>query len=202
MVMTAEEAKQLIPQEDTDRMAGWVLGGASDYFLYEPEKKRVHSKRSRASLIHDHVIDRILKGFEEMQGAQLFRRQGRYLLSVNDSYLASIKKLDKSMRARGIRTGQAVAFIGQLPLFDMPPGVTHLILGYRLNDLQTGIEGVYIMCPDGDAVSWHLRIGGPEMLQLPMEVAPSTPKMPGMPQRAKLKEDIAADEKEENASDS
>lgn len=203
MIMTLDEAKQLISKQERARYVEWVLEGVRDYFRrYEAGDRRVHSKRSRSSLINDHIIDRVYRGFGEISGARLFRRRGRYLLSVRDTFLGSFKKLDKAMRVHGIPTGQALAFVGQLPRFDMPPSVTHLILGYRLNELQTDCEGVYIVCPNGEDIAWKWRIGGPQVVELPMDPAvPSAARMPGVPRRAKLKKDISADDQGENAAD-
>ena len=192
--MTADDAKRLIPKEDLDRYTEWVHEGVRDYFShYEAGDRRVHSKRSRSSLINDHIINRVYRGFEEIQGANLIWRRGRYLLAVKDTFLGSFKKLDQTMRSRSVPTRQALAFVGQLPYFGMPEGVTHLILGYRLNDLETDAEGIYIVCPDGDSISWQWQIGGPGILELPLGVAaPSAPSMPKAPRRAKLKKDVAA----------
>jgi hypothetical protein len=139
------------------------------YVEYAKRFQIVHSPRSRASLIHDHIIDLVRRRFGEVTGAQLVTVRGRFVLTFSrqgSAFHGSFKKVDRTHRPRFIRTRQAVRFVGQVPLFEVEGTATNLILGYRLNKLATGLAGTYIICPDGDAVAWVWQIDGAEQIDL------------------------------------
>jgi hypothetical protein len=66
------------------------------------------------------------------------------------------KKLDDGFLASGIGTGQALDFMSQEDLPGMPECV-YLQAGYRLNLLETDLEGIYLTCPRGRTANywWH-----------------------------------------------
>jgi hypothetical protein len=133
----------------------------------------VHTSRSRASVIHDHMIANARESFAGDDGIRIFSKSGLSLINVKDSLLLRFKKMDKKKHTHNIPTQQSFLFRAQLELPGIPAELTHLEAGYVLNDLQTGLDGVYITCPNGKRLEWFIdltSLAGANVTQLPKPV--------------------------------
>ncbi|HYC44585.1 MAG TPA: hypothetical protein VED01_03775 [Burkholderiales bacterium] len=132
--------------------------------------------RSRASIVHDFVVHAIRASFDGIDDVRLLEINKLFVMLVGCDVVLRFKKLDDGLRASSIPTQQSLDFSNQ----DDLPGierVTHLDAGYRLNALQTTIEGVYVCCPNGASVLWYYEIAPEEgeadnVIPLPRPNAP------------------------------
>ena len=160
--ISEEEARQhLAPY--IKRLCTAVTNSVNDYFTGPDYAKVRHklSARSAASICHDEIKAAIIREFEGVAGVFFKNKRGLFLVIIEGTVVLRFKKFNKDQRASGIETQQMMAFnyqeTQQLELPDMPPnGLLHV--GYRVNKLQTGIEGVYITCRYGNDNLWGWSI--------------------------------------------
>lgn len=125
---------------------------------YSPALRARHSALSRAALVHDEMVLQAEKEFEGRANAATQRVQRMFVLSFGSNIVIRFKKFDEKFRVSNIPTQQSESFINQQ--FELP-GVdraTKLHAGYRLNSLETALEGVYLVCPQGNGHEWILDL--------------------------------------------
>jgi hypothetical protein len=106
-----------------------------------------HSTRSDASIIHDLIIGEIENEFNDVEGVCHQRKNKLFCLVIDDKVILRFKKFNNNLLGSGINTNQLIAFNLQDPVqlefTNMPPHGL-LYVGYRLNDLNTGINDLHI----------------------------------------------------------
>jgi len=125
--------------------------------------------RSRASVVYDYIVAITIKRFLELDDSfvSLDRRRGFLLMNFGGKILLRFKKFNKRMRPEGIRTRQNVSFMtqGQGILLECVTA-TKLVAGYKLDDFQSGIELMAIVCPDGNKCELYLELDKPPMAEV------------------------------------
>jgi len=135
-----------------------VVGGAwQDYISYPIEKRIVHSPRSRASLVHDHMVYRAMKYAAMESGVQIIERSGLYLFIFGGQIAVRFKKFDEELKTRNQPSGQVQQFKAQMQL----PGVHsahNLESGYILSADAQSLAAVHLVCPSGTGVYWDILL--------------------------------------------
>ncbi len=123
---------------------------------YSPAQRLKMSSRSRASVVHDLIVLRARETFETHIGAQCLDKEKMFVVAFHAGAAIRFKKLDERFLASGIGTSQALDFMAQEALPGIPEYV-YLQAGYRLNGLETDLEGIYLTCPRGRSANywWH-----------------------------------------------
>lgn len=124
-----------------------------------------HSTRSRASLIHDHIISRLEEAIDGVSALRLTKIKGLHVLVVADRLLLRFKKLDRALRPSRPWTAQG-EFHQQLPLLEDMPELVKLQAGYQLDRTNTSLQAILLTCPDGKAVRWHLELEQVAVVQI------------------------------------
>lgn len=177
MVISKAEAQAYLGPDERDLIRGWVLGGVADYFgdLYTPEARLLHRTSTRASCIHDHILGRVARGFQDVSGSRMFAKRGLHLLAVRDAMVCRFKKLDSQKRPRSIQTQQTINFMKQLPYFGVATA-TNVIVGYELNPAATACKSVSIVCPGEDRNEWEWELLDTNLLAItPPTIADTQP---------------------------
>lgn len=134
-----------------------VQGAWQDYIEYPIDKRIVHSPRTRASTVHDHMVDRATKYAARESGVQIVERSGLYLFVVSGQIAVRFKKFDVDLKTRNQPSSQVLQFKNQMQL----PGVQaahNLESGYILSaDAQT-LAAVHLVCPSGSGVYWDILL--------------------------------------------
>lgn len=127
-----------------------AAGGVFDYLSLDPQHRAIDSARTRANRIYDFMLHRARREFAGVPQVRFIERRGLVSLLIEDRFNIRFKKLNKRYLPSNYPTQQAIQMLHQveLDLPDLPP-VIKLIVGYRLNDLQTNLQGVYLVCPAG-----------------------------------------------------
>lgn len=157
-----EEARQhLTPY--IRRLSTAVKNSVNNYFSGSEyaSVRHKHSARTSASICHDEIKAAIIREFEGDTSVTFMNKKGLFLVVVEGIVVLRFKKFNKDQLSSGIETQQMMAFnhqeAQQLELPDMPPnGLLHI--GYRVNNLQTGLEGVYVTCRYGNKNLWGWNI--------------------------------------------
>jgi hypothetical protein len=173
--MLSKTQAELVLGSNLKQIRDCVVGAFQKYRSDYSANALVHTARSRASIIHDHMIASARATFANDKGVRIFSKRGLSLINVKDSLLLRFKKMDKEKRTRNILTQQSFLFRAQLELPGIPAELTHLEAGYVLNDLQTALDGVYITCPNGKALEWFIdlsSLAGTNVAHLPQSGAP------------------------------
>lgn len=122
-----------------------VADAVSEYNSYDAGLRRVHSRRSVASLIHDHIVNNIAQFAEGNPEAALHSVSNLWVLSFSKGYLIRFKKVDEARLPFGHRTKQVRDFRSHQQLNGLPRAV-NLDLGYDL-DSEGMLRSVYLICP-------------------------------------------------------
>lgn len=156
--------------------------------LYSPDLRTRHTARSRASLIHDEIVLEAEVLFDNVVGVRFERRGHAFFVYIGQRLVIRFKKFGPSLSVSGIPTQQHLSLINQQ--FTLPDFGEMMTIhaGYKLNTLETALEGTYVVCPRGYGKHWFLNLKDiedrnsvPNIVQLPVnpqkQVAGFTPKL-------------------------
>lgn len=134
-----------------------VDGAWQDYMAYPIDKRIVHSPRSRASLVHDHMLDRAAKYAAKEQSVKIVETRGLYLFVFGEQIAVRFKKFDEELKTRNQPSNQVQQFKNQMQL----PGVQsahNLESGYILSEDAQSLTAVHLVCPSGTGVYWDILL--------------------------------------------
>ncbi len=141
------------------------------------------SKRTRAATVYDYITQEVEKTFAEVPGVRLKWKHNSLNMTVDDSAILKFKKFrGKKLRTSGIATNARNNFLRQAGVLDGMV-VTHLVVGYLLDDLEQGTAKIAVTCPLGKGNLWALDLGpgfgGEAGGTIPMPIAPEDPDQGG-----------------------
>lgn len=181
-------------------------GGMADYSTKYIETRMVHSARTRANIFRDHVVDHARRNFAGKEFVRSVETaNGLFCIEIDGEgsgiegrLLIRFKKLNGKLQASNVLTKQAVDFNDQKEVLPQPvqmslfgdlskvklPLPTNLNAGYIPNELWTGLEGMYLTCPNGKrSIAWFANIGGTagegqqgRLIPLPIETTVEEPE--------------------------
>lgn len=135
-----------------------VSGAFQDYQENVPDDvQMVFSSRTRASAIHDYMIDRAAKYATDRNGVRVFESKLMYGLTFDNKIALRFKKLNEEGLSKNQPTKQVQEFRGQVPI-DGVEAVHHLEAGYILDDIQQSIQQVKLVCPSGEGIYWMIEL--------------------------------------------
>jgi hypothetical protein len=154
-----------------------IKGAWKDYLGYPDHLRLQHTPRSRASLVHDHIVMRVRNAFDDFDDVRLHDINKLFVLVLPGEVVIRFKKLNDNLRSSGIPTQQRLEFAAQ---GDLPgiESVTHLEAGYTLNEFETAIDGVHVVCPYNDSVLWAHEIFVEDDDQAKVVALPAGPTSP------------------------
>ncbi len=124
-----------------------VHQAVADYATYAPEQRKIHTSRSKASLIHDHFCSRA-KAFAEQGGGVRFEELSHLCMLVFSSGIViRFKKVDRNLLPSGHHTQQVLKFRTHQQLGEIPASI-NLDLGYE-EDILGNLQSVFLICPSG-----------------------------------------------------
>lgn len=152
-----------------------ILDAWQIYQMKYPEDLKIaHSATSRASIVHDHIVSLARQRFEPRFGVQCLVIGRLFIVSFNSGVVVRFKKFDKNFRAHNIRTRQSSGFMTQAPLPEIGE-VINLQAGYRLDDLETDIEGIYLTLPISESGNeWVFELNGADIAKNNVTAFPKT----------------------------
>jgi hypothetical protein len=171
MAMPRGEADRLVAPY-LERLNGIILdawGGLARYRRDLP----IMSRRSRASLVRDFMLENALREFGNVRGVVPLSRGGRFFLVFGGRLFVQLKKFNRRGRPSNYLTAQAKSIIDQrqTELFEEYQNITFATAGYRLNRIETQIAEVAVACHEGQEELWVL-----DMPSEPSGGQPPTPR--------------------------
>lgn len=135
-----------------------VARALADYTIeYAPKLRRVHSKRTKASLVHDHIVEKMAEFAESTPGVVLRNCQNLWVLTFPQGYIVRFKKVGPFKLPSGHKTRQVRNFRNHVGLEGLPPAIC-LDLSYQLDE-SGDLHGVYLICPSGTSSNmWDSEI--------------------------------------------
>lgn len=136
------------------------------------------SKRTRATTVYDYITQEVQQTFGDVEGVTLAWKHGSLHMTVDNAAVIKFKKFrSRKLRTSGIPTNARNHFLRQAGVLDGMI-VTHLVVGYLLDDLELATETIAVTCPLGKGNLWTLRLG-PEFDAgegtAPTPIAPASP---------------------------
>lgn len=146
--------------QDLGLCADVVRSGFDAYYARHSQTAVSHSKRSRASLIHDYMVEFAVKTLPYPRFRLVTSRQ-RNLFNVEDKILIQFRKLNPELKPSNIQTQQAELFdmFGEV---DGLPGISSrlplITVGYLPKPYFSGIEGIFATHVKSKKPDWILRL--------------------------------------------
>jgi len=154
-ILSLEEAERLL--KPYTRVFRDAQLEAFERYKALPEEDRLDATdQFRASYLHDKAVGIASRAFRGSK-VKLIDSSGLRLFEVEGEALVRFAKLGPGLRMSRNNTRQYADFEAQLPLPGMPQ-VTHLVVGYILDPLETSIERVPVVCPSGSGNRWSFEI--------------------------------------------
>ena len=151
-----QEAIQIL-EKHFSAFYGCVDGAWQDYVSYPIEKRVVHSPRSRASLVHDHMVDRATKYAARESEVQIIEKKGLYLFVFGGHIAVRFKKFDEELKTSNQPSTQVQNFKNQMQLPGVP-AAHNLESGYILSNDAQSLAAVHLVCPSGTGVYWDILL--------------------------------------------
>jgi hypothetical protein len=133
--------------------------------------------RARRTLMQDLVVKQIEEAFGDIPGFRIIEgKSGRVLLVVADRLVLQFRHVDKEFKTANFPTKMARDFDAQRHVVGLPP-LPRITVGYRLDRLETAVEGVYVIFSIGKSRVWHYRLndGEPAFGTETLELFPNGP---------------------------
>lgn len=135
------------------------------------------SRRTRASAIYDYVTEAVEQRFDGDPRVTFAWKHGALTMTVASTAVIRFKKFrGRTLLTSGISTFARQRFLGQEGTLDGMV-VTHLVVGYLLDELESQPERIAVTCPHlrGNLWSFELPTGG---TLFDAELAPMRPFEP------------------------
>lgn len=167
MGISLHEATTIISSDIARLLLESILAGFEDYFnKVDEESRAICSATTRANFINDHMIYHARDKMKNHPDVRFITRRGRTHLIIGESLEVKLKKLNHNRRPSNILTAEVRDYNDQIPLKppkqlefqDMLNPIANLIAGYQINSLKTGVEAVYVVCPQGSLNRWEWKL--------------------------------------------
>jgi hypothetical protein len=167
MPLSMKSFEEIVPPEVTSLILESINEAYSDYYVNISDySKAICGPTSKANFINDHMVYHARKKLFGNQFVSYIKRHGRIHLLICGLYELKFKKLNSVRRPSSILTQAVLNFNDQnwippqqIVFPNMLSEITNLIAGYQQNKSKTGIEAVYIVCPDGKSNRWEKKLG-------------------------------------------
>lgn len=117
------------------------------------------SKRTRATTVYDYIAQEVEAEFTRAAGITLAWKHGSLHMTVCDTAIIKFKKFrGRRLRTSGVATNARNMFLRQAGVLDGMV-VTHLVVGYLLDDIEQSTERIAVTCPLGKGNLWVLDLG-------------------------------------------
>lgn len=165
MLISLEEAKQIITPEIATRLALCSYNAFKDWFSEVSDKARANCTTStKAHFINDHMISYAKQIFPpgNNNGVEVVKINNRDQVLVKNKIFVKMKKFNRNMKSANILTNTVFCFNNQLKLppfnsqlilFPVEDDIAHLINGYQEDSLKIGMKP-FISCPNGRHNYW------------------------------------------------
>lgn len=128
------------------------------------------SPRTRAGIVHDNMKYHAKRIFDGVRNVSYIERRGLFLLIFHSRVCIRFKKLDGRMMSSSIPTQQTLFYLNQLEIPEIPEIEEKMIAGYKLDRLQSDIEGIHVTYPRGTRnIPWHLELGVDNVEAMPQQ---------------------------------
>ncbi|MGZ8935573.1 MAG: hypothetical protein ACXW04_11815 [Methylobacter sp.] len=130
-----------------------------DYQNYPESLKINHSSTTRANIVNDNMVQRCISSIVYGKLVKHFEWGRQHIFVFEKRISLRFKKLNQMLMPSNILTKQASSLNCQHSI----PGIeaaTHLVAGYRLNNMETEIQDIHIVCPNNKRTYWELRLDG------------------------------------------
>jgi hypothetical protein len=130
------------------------------WFDKHRDELNIHRGRTRSNFVWDCTVGYLRTALGEDGKFRFIDTHGTTLMIYDQSLLIKVKKLNRGLRASNVFTYASEKFNHQKDLgFEL--NLTNVFLGYVPNDLNTEIEQIHIVCPNGDGVAWSVPVTAP-----------------------------------------
>jgi hypothetical protein len=148
-----------------------IHGAWNDFKELNLGGRLLFPSRSRACLVHDFMVQRVISSLADDNTVRVMRRDETVKFLIADQVLLRLKKADDRGLGSNIPTQASLDFIGQQ--FEIPgiPDVHKIEVVYLLNSMQTQVDKVVVVARDGDDRLWDYAIiptTTADVIQLPL----------------------------------
>lgn len=165
------------------------------YLDYPAIVRLDHSKRTRATNIHDILVRYAREIFEGVPNVFLRKIRGLFLVEVA-GMLVRFQKVGKSGKLRIPVTQQGNLFSSQefeqLHIVGIPPA-TNVVAAYQEDSFEHSMSACLMVCPIGNSVSWTIDIHNPFEVQEKLPVISPVKKQKKTGRAKKAPKDIKAE---------
>jgi hypothetical protein len=143
-----------------------MAGGYAQYRTYPDQ--HVHRRSTRANIVNDLVLERIITEFDEVPGTRLIQKPHQLrFLSISDRVMLWFKKRDGSGNTSNYPTLEArLRNRGQRSFFKEGEII---VAGYHLNDDESALKRISFSPPDRVRPHWFVDV---EAVAQPTEMRP------------------------------
>lgn len=151
-----------------------VVGGWKDY-KESSEYGKWKRKGTRASIVWERMVDRAMESFFEADGVQVREQDDTVSFVFDESLLLRLKKGDSKKLTRNYPTITALSYHHHDNDLFGYPGLYRVEVVYVLNELETEVEGVYVVAREGSKKLWDFELKGSNENILALPVTPQHP---------------------------
>lgn len=132
-----------------------IEDGWKEWKKLPPSLHAKASARSRASLVHDFIVDNAAKRID----AKIFSPFELKLFVLSGYISLRFKKFNGLLKSCNQQTAQVKKFRNQ-ELLDGIPAIHNIEAGYVLDEMEQNIDSVHLVCPNGRENYWQIQLNG------------------------------------------
>jgi hypothetical protein len=140
-----------------------VIKAWTEYVAEYSDKQRAkHSTTTRACILHDLMVANAALYFTATDGCSSINSQGLMLFLISGKHIPvaiRFKKFDRELLSRNQPTQQVRDFRSQQQI-DALGAAYHLEAGYVLDQYESAIEQISIVCPNRNRSYWDIELRG------------------------------------------
>ncbi|MFH1924335.1 MAG: hypothetical protein ABIP48_31170 [Planctomycetota bacterium] len=158
-ILNREAAQTLLLPYMEDYFLPAIKAGLNVFCEIAPAIRTMLSKRTLAGYLNDAIVYDATARFSDEQGVVINEDHGFTAFVFDERAAVRIKKVNQQHRYRNYPTDQQVNLLYQKRLEGME-AATHVILGYRLDDIWRDIRETSLSCWYANSRRWEIPVGG------------------------------------------
>jgi hypothetical protein len=173
----------------------------TDYQKY-PERIWWRRRSTRASIVWEHAVDRLIGELEQAPGAAIIPHQDTVLFVLDNMVLLRLKKASIELFTANVPTQFAQAF--HLHQLDLPGfnGLHRVEAVYVLDEFETHQQWIGIVARQKKQILWHFELSADGGIEQPVPLFPQSPAPESAGERiVQHKKTTGIDEKKKQTGD-
>lgn len=155
--MTEQEFLNVAPSSILEACKNAIQLGFGDFAANYKHVADVHSPRTVATIMHDHIVHRVKRDVCN-ESLRFLSASHRNLFILEDTVVLVFKKFNEALQSSNYPTLTALSFNLQEDLPGLPSSLPRIEMGYVPDSVGASIIGIYAVMRNGAQLHWSIDL--------------------------------------------